>query len=102
MLSNGAFALAMAIMAAAVLATRLAGAALMTRFTPSARVDRFLEGLSVSVIAALVASQLTVADARHVAAVIVAVAVMLLARSVVWAMFAGMVAAAAYPLIAPL
>ena len=99
MLSDGSFILVIAIMAAATFATRIAGAAVMSRVTPTARTQRFLEGLSVSVIAALVASQLMTGDAGNAVAVAIAVLVMLLSRSVVWAMFAGMISAAAVPLL---
>ncbi|MEM9470691.1 MAG: AzlD domain-containing protein [Pseudomonadota bacterium] len=99
MLSDWSFILVITIMAAATFATRVAGAVLMARVTPTARTERFLDGLSVSVIAALVASQLMTADVRNVTAVAVAVAVMFVSRSVVWAMFAGMMFAAAVPFI---
>ncbi len=99
MLSDWTFILVLAIMAAATFATRIAGAAAMSRVTPTPRARRFLEGLSVSVIAALVASQLMTADVRNAVAVAIAVLVMLLSRSVVWAMFAGMISAAAVPLL---
>lgn len=71
----------------------------MSRVTPTARAERFLEGLSVSVVSALVASQLMSVDVRNAAAVAVAVIVMLVSRSVVWAMFTGMIAAAIIPFI---
>lgn len=99
MLGDWSFGLVVTIMAAATFATRVAGAVLMSRVTPTARTERFLDGLSVSVIAALVASQLMTADVRNAAAVTVAVVVMLVSRSVVWAMLAGMMSAAAIPFI---
>jgi len=86
-------------MAVAAFATRIAGAVLMSRVTPTAKTERFLEGLSVSVISALVASQLMTSDVRNAAAVVVAILVMLFTRSVVWAMFTGMITAAAIPFI---
>lgn len=84
-------------MAAAVLTTRFAGAFLMAWQTPSKRTDRFLEGLSVSVIAALVASLLVHADARIVVATVIALGVTALTNSTVWAMLTGMVVAAVFP-----
>jgi len=100
MLNDWSFVLVVVIMASAAFATRIAGAVLMSRVTPTQKTERFLEGLSVSVISALVASQLASADVKDAAAVVVAVAAMLLTRSVVWAMFAGMITAAATPLLA--
>jgi len=99
MLNDWSFTLAVAIMAVAAFATRIAGAVLMSRVTPTAKTERFLEGLSVSVISALVASQLMTSDVRNAAAVVVAILVMLFTRSVVWAMFTGMITAAAIPFI---
>lgn len=88
-----------AIMAVAAFATRIAGAVLMSHVTPTAKTERFLEGLSVSVISALVASQLMTADVTSAAVVVVAVVFMLFTRSAVWAMFVGMIAATATPFI---
>lgn len=99
MQNDWSFVLVVAIMASAAFATRIAGAVLMSRVTPTQKTERFLEGLSVSVISALVASQLVTADVTNASAVVVAVVAMLFTRSVVWAMFAGMIAAAATPFI---
>jgi uncharacterized membrane protein len=90
MLSNGTFLIAVLIMAAAALVTRLAGAILMSRVRTTRSTDLFLEGLSASVIAALVASMLAQSDLRDAMAVVVASVVMLATRSVIWAMLAGM------------
>jgi len=97
--SDGAFILAVVIMTAAAFATRIAGAVLMSWVTPTARTERFLDGLSASVIAALVASQLMSAEANNSAAVVMAIIVVLLTQNVVWAMLGGMVTAAAYPFL---
>jgi len=56
MLNDWSFVLTVAIMAVVTFATRIGGAVLMSYVTPTARTERFLEGLSVSVISALVAS----------------------------------------------
>jgi len=102
MLNDWSFVLAVAIMATATFASRIAGPILMSRVTWSAKTERFLQGLAVSVISALVASQLMTSDERNIVAVVVAVLVMLFSQSVVRAMFAGMIAAAAAPFIAPI
>lgn len=102
MIDDLSFIAAVSVMAIAAFATRIAGPALMSRLKPTARTDRFLEGLAVSVIAALIASQLVTADIKTYTAVIAAVVVMAAAKSPVWAMLAGMVTAASYPIIAAL
>lgn len=99
MLSDTSYLLALGIMTVAAFGTRIAGAVLMSRVTPTTKTERFLEGLSVSVIAALVASHLVTADIKTIAAVVVAMIVMGLARSAVWAMLAGMLVAASYPYV---
>lgn len=99
MLSDGSYILAVAVLALVALGTRLSGAMLMARVTPTPRVERFLGGLSVSVIAALVASSLAMADLKAFAATVSAVFVAAFSRNVIWAMIAGMIVAAAYPQI---
>lgn len=99
MLNDWSFVLVMAAMTTAALVTRIAGAVLMSRVTSTAKTERFLEGLAVSVIAALVASQLMAADTRNAAAVAVAIVVTLSTRSAIFAIVAGMMTAAALPLI---
>lgn len=96
MLSDGSYVAAVVIMTAAAFATRIAGAVFMSWVAPTARTERFLEGLAVSVIAALVASLLVGAGPKTMTATVVAIVVMALTRSVVWAMLGGMVTAAAY------
>ena len=69
---------------------------MMTRVGVTARVERFLDGLSVSVVAALVASIVAQGGAREAAAVVIAVVVMFASKSAVWAMIAGMAVAAGW------
>ena len=94
MIDEPSLALAIGLVAAVVFATRIAGALFMSWITPSARVDRFLDGLAVSVIAALVASMMAGGGATLSASVLVALLTMILSRSVVWALLAGMTFAA--------
>lgn len=84
------------IVAAVTLASRLAGSFLMARVETSPRVERFLDGLSVGVIAALVASTLAQNGLREGAAVAIAVLMMLRWANAAWAMLAGMALAAAW------
>ncbi len=74
---------------------RLAGPILMSKIRISPKVDRFLDALSVSVIAALVASVLAQNGLREAAAVAFASLVMLRSKSVVWSMLSGIAVAAA-------
>lgn len=94
-MSDGAFLAAVLLMAAMAFLTRIGGAALMSRVRRTPRLERFLAGLSASVVAALVASVLVQSDARSSIAVALAVATMLLTQSVVLAMLAGMLLAMA-------
>lgn len=94
-----AFYLALAVMALAVFATRIFGALLMSRVPTGPKVERFLEGLSVSVIAAMVASLLIEADSRIIVATLIATVVMAFTRSMNWAMLTGILTAAIYPLL---
>ena len=66
----------------------------MSHINASAKVERFLDGLSVAVIAALVASILAQNGLRETAAVALAVLVMLRSANATRAMIAGMAAAA--------
>lgn len=95
-MSETSFLITLAILTAAALSTRIVGAVLMTAVKPSPRVERFLEGLSTSVIAALVASQMIDADTERFAAVGVAVLIVLATRNVVLAMAGGMLFAALF------
>ncbi|MEL7465651.1 MAG: AzlD domain-containing protein [Pseudomonadota bacterium] len=95
-MSDANFLLTLTILTAAALSTRIVGAVLMTAVKPSPQVERFLEGLSASVIAALVASQMINADSERFAAVGVAVLIVLATRNVVLAMAGGMLFAAVF------
>ena len=85
---------AIVLIASVTLASRLAGSFLMNHVNASARIERFLDGLSVAVIAALVASILAQNGFREAAAVALAVLVMLRSANATWAMIAGMAVAA--------
>ena len=74
--------------------TRTAGVLLMSQLQTSGRIERFLDTLSVSVVAALVASILAQNGAREMVAVAVSTIVMLRSRSAAGAILAGIGAAA--------
>ncbi|WP_306144273.1 AzlD domain-containing protein [Roseibium sp. MMSF_3412] len=97
MLSDWSYILAVALLGLVALGTRLSGAVLMAWVTPTPRVEKFLQGMSVSVIAALVASSLVAADLKTIVATGSAIVVAAGSRSVIWAMVAGIIVAAAYP-----
>lgn len=99
MLSDGSYIIAVCVLALVALGTRLSGALLMARVRPTPRLETFLKGMSVSVIAALVASSLATMDLKAFVATGGAIAVAALTRGVVWAMIAGTIVAAAYPQI---
>lgn len=88
------------VVAGITLASRLAGAMLMSSIDLSPRIERYLDALSVSVIAALVASIVAQNGLREAAAVAIAATIMLGSKSAVWAMIGGMTFAAAWTLIA--
>ena len=92
---------AIIMIAAITFASRMAGALLMSRVIVSARIERFLNALSVSVIAALVASIVAQNGLREAVAVALAAVVMLGSKSAVWAMLGGMGFAAAWTLFIP-
>ena len=89
------------VVAGITFASRLSGAYLMSRIDASPKVLAFLDALSISVVAALVASIVAQHGLREAQAVIVAALVMLSLRSAVWAMIAGMVSASAWTIFAP-
>ena len=91
---------AIAVVAAVTFATRLAGPALMRRISVTPRVERFLEALSISVIAAILASFVAQGGVREAFAVLVAAVVMRTARSAIWAMVLGMAFAATWTALA--
>ncbi len=88
--------LAIVLMAAVTLVTRIGGASLMRWVPITPAVEGFLAALSSSVIVAIVATLLARGGARELAAVAVAVAAMWLLRSPAIAMFAGVACAAAW------
>ena len=81
--------LAIAVMALTTLATRVLGPAAMSRFKVTETLERFLNALCSSVIVAIVATVVARGGWREAAAVAVAAGVMVVTRSVVWAMLAG-------------
>lgn len=99
-MNDGATWMAIALVAAVTAASRLAGPLVMARVGASPRVGRFLDGLSISVVAALVASVVAEGGPREAAAVVVAGAITLLSRSTVWAMVSGMAVAAGWVAVA--
>lgn len=74
---------AIMLVAGVTVASRLAGPLLMAYVSMSPRVERFLNGLSVSVVAALVASVVAQGGTREGAAVGAAALIMLATRSAV-------------------
>lgn len=91
---------AIALMAAVTLATRLGGAVVMRHIPNSARVERFLEAMASSVIAALVVTVVAQGGLREAVAVTLAGLVMLAAKNALAAMVVAMVAAAAWTALA--
>lgn len=87
---------AILVVAGITFASRIVGSVLMRSVTVSPAVERFLDSLSVSVIAALVASIVAQGDLRDATAVGLAAIVMLASKSAVWAMLAGTGIAAAW------
>lgn len=85
---------------ALTLASRLAGPVVMSFLPMYPRVTRFLQNLSLSVLAALVASMMARGGLREAASVAVAIAVMAATRRSIWAMGAGMIFAAGWSFVA--
>ena len=80
---------ATAVLAAASLATRLAGPLLMARVAVTPRVQRFLDGMASAVLAALAATAVARGGPREAAAVAAAAVVMLGARNASLAVLCG-------------
>jgi uncharacterized membrane protein len=78
------------------LATRLSGPVVMAWLPMSPRIERFLQNLSLGVLAALVATMLARGGLREAVSVAVAVLIMVLLRKSIWAMGAGMFCAAGW------
>ncbi len=90
---------AILLVAAITVGSRLAGPLLMTRVRVSPALERFLDNLSISVIAALAASLVAAGGLREAVSVALACGVMLRTGSAVRALAAGMLAAAAWTLV---
>ena len=86
---------AILVVAAMTFFSRMVGAGFMQAIKISPPVERFLDALSTSVIAALVASIAAESDIRTAIALCCAAATMLILRQSIWAILVGMVAAAA-------
>mgnify|MGYP001803206357 CR=1 FL=1 len=66
----------------------------MSRIAISDRIERFLDAMAVSVVAALVASMIAQAGWREAAAVAICAVVMLRSQGAIWAILAGISEAA--------
>lgn len=84
------------IIAAIVFFNRVIGAELMGFFTMTPRLEAFLKSMALSVFVAIVASAVASNGLRESAAVIVAAIVMVLTKSAIGSMVAGVIAAAAW------
>ena len=91
--------LAIVLVAAVTYGSRIAGIVIMSRIETSPMVSRFLDGLAVSVVAALVASIAVRGGLKEIAAIVLASIVMIGTRSATWAMLTGMLCAAAWTAI---
>ncbi len=85
---------AILIMSGVTLATRLLGAEIMYRVAMSKRVELFLDALSSSVVAAIVATAIAQGGFREATAIALAGMLMLATGKAVLAMISGMAAAA--------
>ena len=90
---------AILVIASVTFLNRIAGPIMMKHIDISGRVERFLDAMSVSVVAALVASILAQGGWREVVAVGCSAVVMTQSRSAVWAMICGIGAAAVWPVL---
>ena len=88
--------LAIMVIAFVTFCSRIAGPVLMSRIADSDRIERFLDAMAVSVVAALVASITAQAGWRETAAVAICAVVMLRSQSAIWAIIAGIFLAAAW------
>ncbi|WP_420394399.1 AzlD domain-containing protein [Acuticoccus sp.] len=96
-----ATAVAIALLTAVTIATRLLGPMIMRVVGAPPRVEAFLEAMSVSVLAALVATIVAVSGPREWVAVGVAAVVAVASRSAIWAMFAAVAVAATWTASVP-
>lgn len=90
--------IAIALMTAIAFVTRLLGPLIMRHVKISVRVENFLNALSSSVLAAIVATAVARGGNRELAAVLVACVVMLIVKRAVIAMLAAMLCAALWTL----
>jgi uncharacterized membrane protein len=90
---------AIGLIAAVTAATRLAGPLMMRFVTITPAIERFLEAMSVSVIAAIVVSAVARDCLRGAAVALVAAIVMLVFRNTSLAMIAGIATAAGWSLV---
>lgn len=88
--------LAVMVIAFVTFCSRIAGPVLMSRIAASDRIERFLDAMAVSVVAALVASIIAQAGWREAAAVAICAVVMLRCQSAIWSIMAGIWLAAAW------
>lgn len=83
-------------MAATIFVLRYSGFAIMSYVKITPRIELFLEKMSISVLVAIVASSISLGGFRTGIAVIVGVAVMLMMRSPIAAMLAGIAVGASW------
>lgn len=95
-MSDTAFLTIVAVMSVIVFFTRIGGAAALAWIPVTPKLERFLEGMSVAVIAAMVATLLMRGETVDLVAVAFASAVMMISRSVIGSMFTGMLVAGAF------
>ena len=88
--------MAILVVAFVTFCNRIAGPVLMSRIAISDRIERFLDAMAVSVVAALVASIIAQAGWREAAAVTICAVVMLRSQSAGCAIIAGICMAAGW------
>lgn len=91
--------LAILLVSGITIASRIGGPLVMAYIPMSSAVERFLQNLSLSVIAALVAAMLARGGLREAASVAIAAVVMLVLRKAIWAMGMGMATAALWTVL---
>lgn len=97
---NGEAYVAILLMGLVTVATRVLGAAIMARFSTGGWVGRFLDAMSSSVMAAIVASFLARGGVREAAVVALAAVVMFAFRNAIAALAAGAALGAAWTQLA--
>ena len=85
---------AILVIAVVTFLNRVAGPILMSHIETSSKVERVLDAMSVSVVAALIASILAQRGWREAVAVGVSILVMMRSESATWSMIAGIGSAA--------